>query len=415
MSDQRENTILYLQKILQRHETPEFPLTHAFEKMLGLTVCRHAVSLKTVIEPFLSKPISSKQSLLQTILLTATAEIFFMESPTYAIINSYVNLAKKHVGKSCGGFINAVLHKIANNKTSLLASYRQQMFPDSFLEILKQDYSDGIIKKIAQAAYGQPPLNLTTKNNINNWAVHLHAKKTNKYTLTVPANGKIEDLKGYAQGAWWVQDTAAALAVPQFGNLKGKRILDLCAAPGGKTAQLLSSGAVVTSLDSSSQRLDTLKQNLFRLNLAPENIICADALEYLKNFSQEPFDGILLDAPCSATGIFRRHPEIIHLKTVTDVQTQADLQKQILTKISNALKIGGELIYCTCSIAHKEGEEQISHFIKNNKNFEISPLNNPEEPQTITPQGFIRTLPFHYHDSGGCDAFFIAKLTKKSN
>ena len=134
---------------------------------------------------------------------------------------------------------------------------------------------------------------------------------------------------------------------------------------------------------------------------------------YLDKFNDKPFDGILLDAPCSATGVFRRHPEIVHIKTLKDIEKQTVLQKKILSKISKALKIGGELIYCTCSIAKAEGEEQIQDFIAQNSNFSISSLSNQEEPQSVTPQGFIRTLPFHYAKTGGCDAFFIAKLIKK--
>lgn len=413
MSDQREKTILYLQQIIQQHQMPEQSLTQAFEKMLGLTVCRHAVSLNSLIKQFLVKPIPAKQSLLQTILITAAAELLFMQSPAYAVINSYVNLAKKHIGKSCGGFINAILHKIQNNKTALLTNYQQKLFSDSFLDILKKDYNSDTINQIERAAFAHPPLNLTVKQDSAHWAKKLNGKKVNHQTITLPVSGKIEEIKGYAEGEWWIQDTAAALAVSSFSNLKGRRILDLCAAPGGKTAQLLNAGAIVTSLDCSEQRLETLKQNISRLRFSPQEIICADVLEYLENFEDNPFDGILLDAPCSATGIFRRHPEIIHLKTSDDIEKQAKLQHRILSKISKALKIGGELIYCTCSIAKKEGEEQILSFIKNNPNFEISPLKNPEEPHTLTPQGFIRTLPLHYSQTGGCDAFFIAKLLKK--
>lgn len=415
MRNQRENIILYLQQILQQHKIPEQPLTQAFEKMLSLTVCRHAVSLNALIKQFLAKPIPTKQSLLRTILTTATAELLFMQSPDYAVINSYVDLAKKYVGKSCGGLVNAVLHKITNNKKNLLENYHQQMFPDSFLKILKQDYNEETIYQIEQAAFNQPPLNLTVKSDSSHWAEQLEGQKVNTQTISLLTTGKIEAIKDYSEGNWWIQDTAAALAVPQFSNLKGKRILDLCAAPGGKTAQLLNAGALITSLDCSEQRLNTLTKNLSRLHFTPQKIICADVLEYLENFKEEPFDGILLDAPCSATGIFRRHPEIVQIKTFEDVEKQAILQQKILSKISKALKFGGEFIYCTCSIAKKEGEEQISHFIRDFPDFEISPLNNLEKEQIMTSEGFIRTLPFHYAQTGGCDAFFIAKLIKKRN
>ena len=219
---------------------------------------------------------------------------------------------------------------------------------------------------------------------------------------------------GYNEGEWWVQDISASLAANYFSNIQGKRILDLCAAPGGKTSQLISMGAKVTSLDASQDRLRILQQNLQRLKLSAENIICCDAVDYLQNFNKEPYDGILLDAPCSATGVFRRHPEIVHLKKQEDIDKQASLQKKILSVISPALKTGGELIYCTCSIAKTEGEEQILNFIKSHNNYKIIPLKNPSEPQSETTEGFIRTLPFHYCAQQGCDAFFIAKLTKEA-
>lgn len=409
----RETAALLLHKIIKEHSlTSDSPET-AFNKMLILTTCRHAVSLSALLNKFLSKKIPHKYDFAHTILLTAACELLFMESPDYAVINSYVNITKKHFGQALGGMVNAVLRNILRQKEQIKATYRQQFFPDSFKKILAKDYEAQTISKIEAATFNQPPLNISVRQDSSAWAQKLNAQIVNKQTLSLATEGKIETLEGYAEGAWWVQDTSAALAVQQFSELRGKRILDLCAAPGGKTAQLINAGAEVTSLDCSETRLQTLKQNLNRLQFKVHQIICDDILNYLENFNELPFDAVLLDAPCSATGIFRRHPEIVHLKTTADVIKQATLQKQILQKISPVLKKGGEFIYCTCSIAQAEGEEQISGFIKNNSDFKIIPLQNKEEPATITPEGFIRTLPFHYAGTGGCDAFFIAKLIKE--
>ena len=413
MSNPRETAVLALHQILEEHTIPDFQDNEqAFVKMLVLTTCRHAVSLSKIITSFLKKQIPHKHLLAKTILITAVTELLFMDSPDYAVINSYVEIGKKTCGKMLSGLINAVLHNILRQKADILKIYKQQFFPDSFRKILKQDYTPEQINKIEQAALIQPPLNLTVKNSPYEWAEKLGGTTVNQQTITLAAEGKISTLKGYSEGEWWVQDTAAALAVSQFSSLKGKRILDLCAAPGGKTAQLINAGAIVTSLDSSPQRLKILKQNLNRLHLTAENIICDDVLNYLEHFNKEPFDGILLDAPCSATGIFRRHPEIVHIKSLADIKKQAFLQHKILEKISPALKSGGELIYCTCSIAKAEGEFQISDFIKTHSDFHIPPLNSTNDPLSISPEGFIRTLPFHYATTGGCDAFFIAKLRK---
>ena len=211
------------------------------------------------------------------------------------------------------------------------------------------------------------------------------------------------------------RDFAASLAARTLGNIKGLKVLDLCAAPGGKTAQLINAGAEVTSLDISKPRLQKLKENLERLKFNAE-IICADALEYLKNISEPAYDAILLDAPCSATGTIRRHPELVHIKRLQDIEKLAALQKDILDVAGNALKKGGSLVYCTCSIAKDEGEKRIEEFIKNHPEFSVKPVNSQgigrSLEEIITPEGFIRTLPGHLAASGGSDAFFIARLQK---
>lgn len=405
MNSLRENTVLDLHAVFHHMtQTPNTNKSNAFSKMLFLTSCRHAVSLSKIINRFLSKKIPNKHALAETVLITATAEMLFMESPEYAVINSYVDIAKKHCGKALSGLINAVLRNIARQKQNLLKHYHAQSFPDSFKKILAKDYSPETIAKIEKVASLEPMLNITVKNNPEQWAQKLKGKIIAHNNIALPNTGKIEKIEGYVEGEWWVQDFAASLAVLQFNNVKNLRILDLCAAPGGKTAQLISAGAKVTSLDCSEERLKTLKTNLERLHLEPEKIICADAVDYLKNFNDVPFDAILLDAPCSATGVFRRHPEILYNKTMDDVIKQSHLQQTILENISPALKPNGELIYCTCSISKTEGEEQIKKFTATHKNFKISPITDKND--------FIRTLPYEYAQTGGYDAFFIAKLLK---
>lgn len=413
MNNPREITSQNIYKIIKQHTLPDDSLDTPFCKMLTYTVCRHACSLSHLIKKYLAKKLSPKYDFINIILLTASAELLFMDSPDYAVINSYVDIAKKHSGKKFGGLTNAILRNILREKDSILEQYQQRFFPNPFIQILTKDYNKETISQIEKIAIKQAPLNISIKNDIDRWATTLNAQKVNNHTLALTSTNKIEDIEGYHEGEWWVQDTSAALAAVSFSEIKGKRILDLCAAPGGKTAQLINAGAKVTSLDCSQHRLKTLEQNLKRLNLITENIICDDALHYLQNFNEEPFDAILLDAPCSATGVFRRHPEIVFLKTEKDIEQQAKLQRQILNNISPALKNGGELVYCTCSIAKKEGENQISSFLNQHKNYHLVPLNNIEEPSSITPEGYIRTLPHHYSSTGGCDAFFIAKLRKE--
>lgn len=416
MSTPRETAVSFLHRILNRQ--PDSPADSesgsAFVKMLTLTALRHGILTDKILNRFITRKIPDRRAVIKTILICAVTELLFMDSPAYAVIDDYVDLAKKHGGKAQGGFVNAVLRNISRRKETIELNQSGAFFPDSFRRILRRDYSDTAIDQIEQAAMKEPPLNLTVKANPAFWAEKLHGQTVIGQTIAVTAAGKIETLPGYADGEWWIQDSAAALAAASFADLKGKRVLDLCAAPGGKTAQLINRGAKVTALDISSERLNTLRQNLERLKMQPEQIICSDAEQYLAAYTGEPFDAVLLDAPCSATGIFRRHPELVYLKTPDDIKRQAALQKRLLKQIPPVLKTGGELLYSTCSIAKAEGEEQIKNFIQDVGDFKIAALNCPEEPTAVTPEGFIRTLPFHFAGSGGCDAFFIAKLIKEA-
>ena len=194
----------------------------------------------------------------------------------------------------------------------------------------------------------------------------------------------------------------------------------MCAAPGGKTAQLINGGAEVISLDISETRLKKLRDNMARLQFSPPQTVCADGADYLQNCKSGQFDAILLDAPCSATGTLRRHPELVHIKTVADVEKQTVLQKKLLDAVPPALKSGGFLVYCVCSIAKAEGEEQLKTFLETHAGFRLCPLAaedicrgpGPDISEIFTPEGCIRTLPFHLADCGGLDSFFIAKLQK---
>ena len=195
----------------------------------------------------------------------------------------------------------------------------------------------------------------------------------------------------------------------------GDRVLDICAAPGGKTAQLLSEGAMVTCIDVSENRLKTLQENMKRLNLRPEKIICEDGLSFLDK-TDEKYEIVVLDAPCSATGTLRRHPEIVHVKTKNDVSAQAKLQKEFLNKVANVLKDSGILLYCTCSLCKEEGEFQIKEFLENNKNYKVVNLKSkmPKElANMVTKEGFVRVLPYHADAFGGADGFFVACLKKE--
>ena len=408
MSDQRETAVLTLEKILkEKIFFSEIKSDSPFINMLILTSLRHLVHIKKSLKQFIKKNLPEKASFANYAIILASTEIIYLDSPDYAIINSYVDTIKKHTDKYIAGFANAVLRNVAKNAETIKSSDKGEFFPPEFSRILNLNYNKSTISKIEKAAILEPPLDISIKENFD-----IEGLKLDSETIRLSHKGKVSDIKGYAEGLWWVQDYAASLAIKTLDKIKGKKVLDLCAAPGGKTAQLINKGAIVTALDISKPRLETLESNLSRLGFKTQEIINQDALEYLQSLSSPVFDIIILDAPCSATGTLRRHPEVVHLKTIDDIKKQSLLQQEILDNISKALKPNGTLVYCVCSISKLEGENQIDSFLEKNKNFKIIPIES-KRSEFITEKGYIRTLPHHLSKSGGMDSFFIAKLIKE--
>jgi len=227
------------------------------------------------------------------------------------------------------------------------------------------------------------------------------------------SGGRIEDLPGFAEGAWWIQDAGSALPAGLFGEVRGQTIVDLCAAPGGKTAQLAASGANVIAVDHAAERLVRLRENFKRLNLNVE-AVAADAAEWQP---QAPADGVLLDAPCTATGTARRHPDVLWRKDASDVLAQVQIQNRLLAAAAKMVKPGGTLVYCVCSLMPEEGEGVVEPFLLAHANFERAPIAPQElggEVQFITAKGDLRTLPCHWAERGGIDGFYAARLRRKA-
>lgn len=395
--------IMKKQAILERSED-------AFVNNLILTTFRHLPYIKKTINKFAKK--ITKNSIAEYALILGTTELLYMKSPDYAIINSYVDLVKRKVNRFAGGFVNAVLRNIARNKTDLQKDDHGEFFSPDFRKILLKSYDEKTVDLIEKESIKEPSLDITLKENSS---VCSMGKILPLGSLRLEIKGKIEDLPDYEKGSWWVQDFSSALPVKMLGDIKDKKVLDICAAPGGKTAQLLAKNAKVTALDISETRLQTLQKNLNRLHLNAEEIICIDALEYLKTTSQK-YDVVLLDAPCSATGTLRRHPETAYFKNFNDVKKQSSLQKKLLNAAAKVVKAEGILIYCTCSLCREEGEAQIEEFINNHADFEIVNLQTsvPEEIRKIVNnQGVIRVLPQYLKEFGGADGFFVACLKHK--
>lgn len=389
-----------------------------FCNMLILTSLRYWCGLNSILSKFLQKKIPNKHRLAQYLLLAAIAEILFMETAPYAVINETVANIKKSCDKFLGGMANAVLRKIVAQKENLLTDIQKvSPLPQTFMPVLA-DYSAEDIKAVAASIRQIPPTDISVKSNPVEWQKKLNGTLLPNGSIRLQNIKKIHELPEYSAGQWWVQDVAASLPVMVMGNIDGLKVVDLCAAPGGKTAQLAARGADVTALDISEMRLETLKQNMQRLKLDNVHPICDDALHFMQT-TTEKFDAILLDAPCSATGTFRRHPEVLHIKTSEDVKQQAELQKQMLEACKNILKKDGILVYSVCSISKAEGELQIASFLKQNPDFKIVEITDNEiasfgqwQDHLILSDGTVRTLPFYENSQNGMDSFFICKMQR---
>lgn len=389
-----------------------------FANMLVLTALRNLVSIREVLQKYLAKKIPNKNKAAYYALVLALTEIAYLKTPDYAVINEYVNITKKTTDKFTANMVNAVLRRISSEKENLNTLFNTPHFPQNFQNILRQDYSSEQILNMEKMLSVEPPLDLTVHGNEEEIAKRLNGVLLPNGSIRLnKTDTKISELYGFKEGLWWVQDFAASLPIFLLKDVKAKKVLDLCAAPGGKTAQLLAGGAKVTALDVDKERMDRLKNNIKRLNLEQNlQTEVADALEFLAH-SNEVFDIIVLDAPCSATGTLRRHPEVLHIKTTDDVKNALVLQEKMLDAVSSHMAKDGILLYCTCSIAKDEGENQIKRFLERHPEFELLPFEDKElkvVEEKIIDNGVLRTLPYYMKEKGGMDAFFAARLQRKA-
>ena len=392
----------------------------AFANVLILGTLRNLVPLQKILNGYLKKKIPHKHRAARYLLLMAIYELSEMKTPPYAVINATVKNIRTKSDKFLAGMANAILRNVCSDLARIKTALREgNKLPEDFKAILK-GYTKEQISHISESVSLPAAIDLSVKGNHRELSEKLNALILPNGTLRLKENCKIEQICDFAEGKWWVQDVAASLPALLAGNLNGQTVADLCAAPGGKTAQLALSADKIYAFDISASRLERLKENMQRLGLSEKvEVINADAAEYLNNHPNLKFDTILLDAPCSATGTFRRHPEVLHIKTVADVNTQLEIQKKLLDAAAANLKKGGTLIYSVCSIAKAEGEEQMADFVRRNPDFEIAELNKDEisafgtwNDNLIIDNKAIRTLPYYEQNIGGMDAFFICKLQK---
>lgn len=384
-----------------------------FVTMLVLTTLRKKEFLEKILHKYIKKPLKNKDIGAKYLLLCATTELFYMSSPEYAVINEYVGIIKQQNGRFLSSMANAVLRNIIKDKNSLQALDDGYNLPERFRKSLENDYGRDIVCKIEREYAKQPKLDISIKQAFADDFTLPDSQKQDRTTLRLENVSEVEKIDGYADGKWWVQDYAATLAVKIAGNPQNQKVLDLCAAPGGKTAQLADGGAFVTAVDISASRLEKLAANMARLGFSDKvKIVCADAFDFLQNCAAGEFDMILVDSPCSASGTLRRHPEIPYIKSIEDAKKMAGIQQKMLAAAAEKLKSGGTLIYCVCSIFKVEGEDITADFLQKHPDFSKKEISSEQlaDKRILTADGFLRTLPFY---AGGTDAFFVAAFCKK--
>jgi 16S rRNA (cytosine967-C5)-methyltransferase len=391
-------------------------LVHA----IATVTFRRYGTISAALDARLSRGWPDNAGRLQAILATAAAQVLFLDLPAHAVVDLAVTLVSgDRFGSRYAPLANAVLRRIAGEADVIRAASDPLTTdtPDWLRARWIAAWGETTARAVAAAHQAEPPLDLTVRADPGLWAERLGAARLSTGTLRLTDPGLPTALPGFAEGAWWVQDAAAALPARLVRARPGMRVADLCAAPGGKTAQLAAAGAHVTAVDKSAGRLDRLAANLARLGLSAD-IKVADAA----TFDGGPFDAVLLDAPCSATGTLRRHPDVAFLKRETDVASLSALQTRLIDHAAGLVRPGGTLVYCTCSLEPEEGERIVEALLARRPDYTLDPVRADEiggQTALIDGQGRLRVLPCHDPltagggtQAGGQDGFFAARLIR---
>jgi len=391
----------------------------ALMRRLVATILRRLGTLGHVLSRLLDRGIPTDAPRAQSALLIGAAQILWMDVPDHAAVDLSVRLVQSdRRAAKYAGLVNAVLRRCAREGQPLIDEVKSQTLdiPPWLLARWIAHYGETVARNIAVALSYDPSLDITVKSDAPQWATRLHGETLPTGSVRTLLQGSVTMLPGFAEGEWWVQDAAAALPVRLFGDIAGKTIADLCAAPGGKTAQLVQAGARVTAVDRSPGRMTRLRDNLARLGLEAETVV-ADAAEWPGEDGSEGYDGILIDAPCGSTGTIRRHPDVAWLRQEGDIGALMALQKRLLQKAVTLLRPGGTLVYCTCSLEPEEGVEVIRDLLNHNPSVRRRPISAGEvhdRVEWLTADGDLRTLPCHLPNPdsrmAGLDGFYAARL-----
>jgi len=395
------------------------PRDRAFARLLAATVLRRQGELEHVLRAFLDKPLPRSAQRAWVVLLAGAAQLLCLKTSPHAAVDLSVESVRRQPGGArFAGLANAVLRRVVREGEGLLSGQDavRLNIPAWLWQRWEAAYGADAARRIAEASLKEPPLDLSLKpgEDAAAWARRLDGTLLSTGSVRLGAHGRIEELPGYAEGAWWVQGAAAALVARAAGDVAGRTVADLCAAPGGKTAGLAAAGARVTAVDDSAERLERLRQNLARLRLTAE-VVAADAAGWAPG---RTFDAVVLDAPCSGTGTIGRHPDILRLKRPADIRRMAEVQARLLRNAAALLRPGGTLVYSTCSLEAEEGRAQIDALLQGEPALQRLPIAADEigaDPAWIV-DGDVRTLPCHLGtgELGGLDGFYIARVRRSA-
>ena len=410
------------------HGHPQYlalePRDRALVRAILGSALRNRGSIERAINKRLDRPLPENAHALKHLLHVAVAQIFYLNLPDHSAVDLAVEAANADPrNRKYAGLVNALLRRLSRNKERALAHTLQPEtnVPEWFANSIKDAYgAEKAAAILAMHAY-EPPIDFTVKGDPKEWAEKLGGTALPNGSVRLETvEGNLTELPGFAEGDWWVQDAAASLPARLMGDIKGKRVADLCAAPGGKTAQLVLQGADVTALDMSENRLKRLQGNLERLGYKARTV-ATNLMDYTPD---ELFDAVLLDAPCSSTGTVRRHPDVPWTKTPQDIAKLATLQAKLLAHAVNLVKPGGTIVFSNCSLHPIEGEELARKALENPA-LEAYPITLDDCPGLeglITGEGFLRSTPADLaadtfdgnSNMAGMDGFFAARFRRKA-
>ena len=390
------------------------PRDAGFARVIASTSLRRLGQLQALIATFVPKaPLPHKAGPTLEILIAGAAELLFLNVAPHAAVDAANRLAQADPkAVHFRPLINAVLRRVAQEGAAILARQdaAQLNTPDWLWTRWVSTYGEATARAIATAHLAIPPLDVTLRSPADALPERPDAERLAPGRLRLKDAGRIEALPGFETGRWWVQDFAASLPAMLFGDVTGKRVIDLCAAPGGKTLQLASAGARVTAIDLAPDRLQLIAENLRRVNVEAE-LVEADARLWR---ASEPAPFVLLDAPCIATGTIRRHPDLPWIKSADDLTISESLQSELFDAAADLTAPGGTLVYAVCSLELEEGPEQAEAFLRRRTDFARAPIAPGEvfDKSFVTPDGDLRTLPSFWGDKAGMDGFYAVRLVR---